>query len=451
MDASNSNQQQNTPEVTKLPATKETIVINETIIRPIDRQVKDIEYWRSGHIAAERVVYPNRVRLYDLYHDVILDGHLSGIWKKRVSAVLNKTLHYYDANGVKVDKMDKLIQSKPFRKMIKELMQEKAWGITGLEFIPGSKFAFKRINRKHIKPETGIVAIEQYGTEGYAYDGLPLVWVVGEPDEYGFLLECAPYALYKRGTMADWSQFSEIFGMPMRVAKYDSNDIKTKIELKQVLDGSGSALVMMIPKQADFEIIDGKITNADGAIYSNLKNACDDEMSVVVLGVTETTSSSKSSGFAQSKVHAAQQLEITKDDILDMQMTLNEEKFHSILESYALPVVAGGEFKYEEEVNLDHLAKRVQIDGQVAKRVPVGDDYWYKTYGIEKPKNYAELKKKMEKANNPDPAADPASSEPEEDDDQDDPAASASQKPKLSKIDKLRLALSNFFGPAHTD
>ena len=278
-------------------------------------------------------------------------------------------------------------------------MQEKAWGITGLEFIPGSKFAFKRINRKHIKPETGIVAIEQYGTEGYAYDGLPLVWVVGEPDEYGFLLECAPYALYKRGTMADWSQFSEIFGMPMRVAKYDSNDIKTKIELKQVSDGSGSALVMMIPKPADFEIIDGKITNADGAIYSNLKNACDDEMSVVVLGVTETTSSSKSSGFAQSKVHAAQQLEITKDDILDMQMTLNEEKFHSILESYALPVVAGGEFKYEEEVNLDHLAKRVQIDGQVAKRVPVGDDYWYKTYGIEKPKNYAELKKKMEKAN----------------------------------------------------
>src|ERR1700754_863594 len=98
MDASKVNQQQNTPEVTKLPATKETIVINETIIRPIDRQVKDIEYWRSGHIAAERVVYPNRVKLYDLYEDVILDGHLKGIWHKRVSAVLNKTLHYFDAD-----------------------------------------------------------------------------------------------------------------------------------------------------------------------------------------------------------------------------------------------------------------------------------------------------------------------------------------------------------------
>lgn len=449
MDAYQVNQDVNTPIVIKDPIPEGKLVVHQTIIRPIDRNIKDIDYWRQGHIAAERVIYPNRVRLYDLYLDVILDGHLKGIIHRRISAVLNKSLHYYDASDKKVDAMDELITSLKFRNMIKELMLQKAWGITGLEFIPGSKFDFKKINRKHIKPESRIIAIEQYGVEGYAYDDLPLVWVVGDVDDYGFLLECAPYALYKRGTMADWSQFSEIFGMPMRIAKYDANDVKTKIELKQALDEAGSALVMMIPKQAEWDIKDGKTSNADGQIYSNLKKACDDEMSVVVLTVTETTQSSKSSGHAQSSIHAKQQLEITKDDLMDMQGTLNDEKFFNILASYGFPVVAKGKFKYEEEVDLNTLAQKIQIDIPVSKKVPVSDDYWYETYGIDKPANYDELRKKMDEQAIPDkdPGQDIVETEPEED----APPNTGKKKVTLSALEKFRLMLANFFDPAHED
>jgi len=446
MDASQANKQVNSPEVTKLPPPEGQLVVNQTIIRPIDRQVKDIGYWRMGHIAAERVIYPNRVRLYDLYADVELDGHLKGVWKKRVSGVLNKKLHYHDAEGHVVEEMDKVIKSSPFRKMIRELMKEKSHGITGMEFIPGSKFAWKKINRKHIKPETGIIAIEQFGTEGYDYNQLPLVWVVGDPDNYGFLLECAPYALYKRGTLADWSQFSEIFGMPIRVVKYDTNDLKTKIELKTVLDDSGSALVLMVPKQAEFEIIDGKTTNADGSIYSNFKECCNQEMSVVVLGVTETTTASNTSGYAQSKVHSDQQMEITKEDLEDMETLLNEDKFLSILQSYNLPVGNGGSFKYEEEVNLDNLSKRIVVDMQVAKKVPVSDDYFYDTYGIPKPDNYNELKKKMDQERVI-PGADPGTEDPRLED-EDDPGGDS---PQMSRWNQLRLVLANFFGPARAD
>lgn len=445
MDQLQLNRQANEPEVTKVPLPEGQVVVNQTIIRPIDRQVKGIEYWRSGHIAAERVIYPNRVRLYDLYADVELDAHLKGIWKKRVAAVRNKTLHYYDKEGHVIEEMDTLIKSMPFRKLIKELMNEKAWGITGVEFTPGSKFAWKKINRKHIKPETGIIAIEQFGTAGFAYEELPLVWVVGDVDNYGFLLECAPYALYKRGTMADWSQFSEIFGMPVRVVKYDSNDLKTKMELKTVLDESGSSLVLMVPKQADFEIIDGKTTNADGSIYSKLKDTCNQEMSVVVLGATETTTSSTTSGYAQSKVHSDQQLEITKDDIEDLQTLLNEEKFISILESYGFPISKGGGFRYEEEVNLDELSKRVVIDMQVSKRVPVSDDYFYETYGIDKPDNYEELKKKMDR---------PAPGESQaEDDFETDPGELDEPEGKLSMslTDRIRIGIANFFVRARTE
>ena len=298
----------------------------------------------------------------------MLDPHLKGIWEKRVDAVLNKTLHYYDPKGHAIEEMDDLlILTEPFRDLQCQIMEEKAYGVMGIEALPGSAFDWRPINRKHIKPESGIIAIEQSGTEGFEYDKLPLVWVVGKPKKFGFLLECAPCALIKRGTVADWSQFSEIFGMPLRIAKYDTNDLKTKIELKTALDESGSAMVLMIPKQADFDIKDGKVTNADGSIYSNLKDAMNDEMSVIVLGATETTTSSKKSGYAQSQTHADQQLEKTKKDLTDLQTKLNSQKFISILQSYDLPLVPGGKFRYEEEVNLDQLGKRIIIDMAVAK------------------------------------------------------------------------------------
>ena len=443
--------------VTKDKLPEGQLVVQQTIIRPIDRQVKDIEYWRQGHISAERVVFPNRVRLYDLYLDAILDGHLSGIIEKRIASVLNKTMHYYNGKESKVDKMDLLIECGEFRRLIREIMLKDAWGLTGLEFVPGKDFKFLNINRKHIKPEAGIIAKEQYGTEGFDYDTLPLVWVIGQKDDYGFLLKCAPYALYKRGTMADWSQFSEIFGMPIRVAKYDANDTKTRLELNQVLNSAGSALVLMIPKQADFEIIDGKMSNATGEVYQNFKKCCDDEMSIIVLGNTETTQSSKSSGYAQGQIHQQQQLEITKSDLKDVENCLNSDKFFNILKSYGYPVEEGGKFKYEEEINIGELATRILIDVQVALQVPIGDDYWYETYGIDKPDNYDELKTQFDakkQAQQQPLLPIPGNNTPQKTKPQKTPEnVKFSDDPVLilKWWDKMRLKLADFFEQAHND
>jgi len=53
--------------------------------------------------------------------------------------------------------------------------------------------------------------------------------------------------------------------------------------------------------------------------------------------------------------------------------------------------VAGGSFAFKVDENTDPATK-VDIDTKVAMQVPVGDDYWYETYGIPKPDNYEELK-----------------------------------------------------------
>jgi hypothetical protein len=359
--------------------TKE-IIINEINIRSVDRSRKDISTWRGALTSAESVYVPNRTRLYDLYEDIILDGHLSGIIEKRINAVLNKEL-WFESGGKRVVPMDTLVQSIAFRNIMRSIMETLLWGISGIEFIPGDKMAFKKIPRKHIKPEAGIISFEQSGGDGIPYAGLENIWIMGDTKDLGLLLKCAPYSLYKRGGLADWAQFIELFGQPIRVIKYDSYDDQTRAELKKILEESGSSLSLMIPRQADFEIKDGKQTNCDGDLQLSFIKALNEEMSITILGNTETTNSSSGSGYAQSKVHLEQQYEITRSDIVYTAAMLNSDHFISILRSYGYPV-DNGNFVFAKDLNIDLLSSRIAIDKELAQMVPIPQSYWHDTYGI---------------------------------------------------------------------
>jgi hypothetical protein len=411
--------------------------------------MKDIRTLKNAWENAASVHYPNRTRLYDLYEYILkFDGHLTGIMARRISAVRNKKFRFVDKEGKQIEGMESFLQSKCFRDILTAILQTPAWGITALEFDLFSKMPrFEHIPRKHVKPEYGTISVQQQEGSGYEYKDIPEIWVIGEKQDYGYLLTCAFYALIKRGDFSDWAQYVELFGQPMRVAKYDAYDVKTKSQLKTALDEAGSSLSLMIPKQAEVEIIDGKQSNGDGKLQQALKDSCNDEMSLVVLTNTETTTGSNGGSLAKAKEQGKQQLEITKDDIEYTLIYLNDEKFLSILANW-LPV-EGGHFEIEKELNLATLATKVEIDAIVSTKVPVGDDYWYETYGIPKPDNYDELKAKMEAkamhiAGEPEPG---------------DPADPINEKKKpevkpqkdLSAFDKLRFQLADFFDRAHKD
>jgi hypothetical protein len=356
------------------------IIINEVNIRSVDRGKKDIASWRNALTGAESVYFPNRTRLYDLYEDILLDGHLSGVITKKINAVLNKGI-FFEVNGGHLPEMDSLIHSLEFRDIVRTIIETLLWGISAIEFIPGPALAYNLLPRKHIKPEAGVISYEQSGNEGITYVGRENVWVIGHPRDLGLLLKCAPYCLYKRGGLADWAQYIELFGQPVRVIKYDSYDEQTRAELRKILDESGSSLSMMIPRQADFEIKDGKQSNSDGGLQLSFIKALNEEISVTVLGNTETTNSSRSAGYAQSKIHQEQQYEITRADIAYTTAVLNSPQFLSLLRSYGYPV-DGGAFTFTKDMDVDYLHKRIAIDKELAALVSIPESYWFDTYGI---------------------------------------------------------------------
>ncbi len=386
------------------PTAQQTVIIQDISLVSPDRGRKDIQSLKNSVISAESIHFPNRVLLYDLYHDVVsMDGFLGGIIEKRINSVLNKKLKFLDKEGNENKDITKLMRSKSGRALIKKILESIFWGISGVEFKIGDKFCFEEIERKHIKPEKGLIAKNQWSIskdDGFKIDEMPFVWVIGEKKDLGLLLGCSMYAIYKRGNFGDWAQYVEIFGQPVRIMEYDAYDTQTKEELKKILNESGNSLAMMIPKQATFQMLDGKASNGDGKLQGEFKAACNEEMAIKILGNTETTSASKSSGYAQSKEHGEQQDEIIASDLILVENELNSEHFLNILKSYGYDV-EGGEFEYELELNLAKLKIKLEIDLKVSEKVPVDDDHWYDNYGIAKPKNYEALKKKMEESKIP--------------------------------------------------
>lgn len=432
------------------------VVVNNIILRNVDRTIKDIASWRNAHIAAERIVYPIRQRLYDVYADVELDGHLKGITDKRFKTITNKKIYFKNSAGQKVDALDELLKKPAFRRLKREILKTIMWGITGFEFIPGKEFEWVEIPRKHIKPEYKIIAKEQTGFEGVEYDKMPNVIVIGDPHDLGLLLHCSPYALWKRGGFADYAQFVEIFGQPVRIFEYDAYDIKTKNEVQNVADNAGGAMSLIIPKQAGFRMEDGKTANANGDLQTQFVKCLNDEMSVIVLGNTQTTTSSEGSGYAQSKEHGEQQDEFTNDDMDFLLQHLNDDKFIKLLQSYGYPV-AGGEFAFETVVDAAKLTSRIEVDKEVAKLVPIDDDYFYDTYHIPKPANYNELKAKMEEdrqAQNQPPSAPvkekvkSKKAKAEKPDDADDELEDLSAEDGVGWFNRFRTAMADFFAPA---
>jgi phage gp29-like protein len=290
-----------------------------------------------------------------------------------------------------------------------------------------------------IKTKTQKIATEQNDQDtGEDYTKLDNIWIVGEPEDLGLLLQCSMYVIYKRGALADWSNFIEIFGQPVRKATYPANDPASKTALEDALNNSGSALALLIPDTAEFDILDGKTGNATGDLQMSFVNFLNQEISITVLGNTETTMAGKNGSNAKSKTQQEQQNQIAKSDMAFLQACLNEPHFIKILQSYGYPVDESGNFEFNKDIDIQFLAERAEVDKTIKEiGTPIGDDYIYETYNIPKPKDYDKLKAEKTAPAPPNPKA----KQPEQTELADD-----DNKP-LTK-GELKTMLADFFGPA---
>lgn len=132
----------------------------------------------------------------------------------------------------------------------------------------------------------------------------------GLPIRGGLARLCALSFMMKNYTLKDWIQFCEIFGMPLRLGRYDaaaSEEDKRRL-LRAVLSIAGDAGAI-IPKGMEIEFINATSGRGE-AVFGKLADYLDKQVSKAVLGQTMTTDDGSSQ--AQAKVH-----DDVRDDIRD--------------------------------------------------------------------------------------------------------------------------------------
>ena len=357
----------------------------------------DIRRYMDGLQSASAIDFYNRSQLYDMYHSVITtDGHLKGIINKRLSAVARERFEF-QRDGKPVDEINEQIRSPWFRSFIKEAVNSKLWGFSLFQFRRDARgwITFDLIDRKHFDPVKREVLLYETDVNGAPLDAFSnCLLVCDDPRGLGDLATCTPYALYKRGNIGDWAEFCQIFGMPIREYTYPAGDEEARKRLLQDARKQGANAVYIHPEGSQMTLHESSQKSGTNDLYERFCNACNDEMSIAVLGNTLTTKSDTNGTQALGTVQAKEQMKITEDDVQFVLDLLN----YDMTEIFAALGVdtTGGEFV---RVNAKYTDKQVQIN-VVSKLkelgLPMSDDYLYRTFDVEKPDDYDALKRDID-------------------------------------------------------
>ncbi|MCK4658323.1 MAG: DUF935 family protein [Phycisphaerae bacterium] len=140
--------------------------------------------------------------------------------------------------------------------------------------------------------------------------------VSGHPSRGGLLRVTAMAYLAKNLALKDWMIFSEIFGMPVRIARYEpSASAEEKNELLNMLESLGSNAAGIFSRAVDLQIVEAN-RGTQGPPYEKLIDFLNREISKAWLGQTLTTDVAGVSGvLSATMVHEQVRKDLRADDI----------------------------------------------------------------------------------------------------------------------------------------
>lgn len=400
----------------------------------------DIADYMSAIRAAENVDFSRRYKLYDLYSDILMDTHLTCVIEKRKNAVLCSDIEF-QVNGKPDETVNEQIRSPWFNKLIGDIIDAKFWGFSLCQFYKEGEWVdYDLVPRKHVDPIKKLILRHQTDVTGLPWDKYTDLLFIGSSSDLGLLAKAAPWVIYKRNTTGDWSQFSEIFGMPIQEYIYDSDDEESRQRAMEDAANTGSLAQFFHAKDTEFKLTEAGNKTGSADVYERLCERCNNEISKLVLGNTLTTESSENGTQALGTVHKKVEDKVAQADKNYVLNVLNYD-MSDIFARMGINT-AGGVFCFPEKKEIDSTTKLNIITTLKSNfNLPVSDDYLYEEFGVEKPDNYEQIKKEGEEQlpHNNIPIQSPETKEEK------DPEPTTAQKKSF------RNWIASFFGKAPSD
>lgn len=341
--------------------------------------------------AAENVDYTQRVKLYDLYNDILLDAHLSSVIDKRKNAVLSSSIEFH-RNGKPDEKINEQLFSPWFYRCVADILDARFWGFSLMQFYKKGEWVdYDLVPRKHVEPVRKLILTRQTDILGTSWEEFEDLLFIGGSTDLGLLARAAPWVIYKRNTTADWAQFSEVFGMPIQEYTYETDDEDARVRALQDANSIGSLATFIHGKDTELQLREAGNKTGSAEVYDRFIERCNSEISKLILGNTLTTEASAKGTQALGTVHKKVEEAVAKADREFVLNVLN----YDMADIFAHMGIntAGGKFCFPEKKDTDQKTK-MNILTQLRNTflLPVDDDYLYEEFGVEKPRDYDKQK-----------------------------------------------------------
>jgi len=303
--------------------------------KTISRTRQDIASWKSALRQADNVDMPKRVLLHKLYKDIMLDALLSSqITNRRmISTSAPFTLKKGDTAD---DVSTALLKSLPwFGELIGHIFDTQLSGTALVEMVTDKNGVLKPvlIPKQNVIPEKGILLLDETATTGIDFRNVKEYgsWLLefGKPDEFGILNKAVPHVLIKRFAQSCWSELCEIYGIPPRVMKTNTQNPAMLDRAEMMMRDMGAAAWFIIDDSEEFEFATGAVTTGD--VYNNLIRLCNNENSLLIVGAV-IGQDTKNGNESKEKVSVEQLMRLAESD-------------KRLVEGYMNTVVLPGLFK----------------------------------------------------------------------------------------------------------
>ena len=357
-------------------------LVRKIVPKAISRIRKDMDSWRRALRQADSIERPRRKELMDLYADVMLDALLTSQIEQRIGRTLSAEFSLKDTAG-KVDEASTRILSEEvwFPLLLRYMLESVFYGHSLVEFSASevSGLEVTLIPRQNVVPEKGLFLFDSTADDGVYYRDMreygTYVLEFGSPRNYGLLNKAVPHALFKKFAHSCWSELCEIYGIPPRYVKTNTQDPEMLDRAEQMLRDMGSAAYFIIDTTEEFQFANGVSTNGD--VYNNLISLCNSEMSLLVSGA-QIGQDTKNGNRSKEEVSVKQLVKYVNAD-----KRLMEDYMNSIV----LPALTrlgfiydGLRFSFNSEEDTGQLWERT---AQAMQYYDIDPDWIREKFGIE--------------------------------------------------------------------
>lgn len=183
----------------------------------------------------------------------------------------------------------------------------------------------------------------------------------GHPSRAGVMRIVSWMYLFKNFDIKDWVAFCEVFGMPLRLGKYDASASEDdKRTLEEAIFSLGTDAAGVVPSTTDVQFIEAQKTSST-EIYEKFARFADEQMSKAILGQTLTSDSGGS--YAQGRVHSEVKKDLTKADAKALAETFRRDVITPLVEynfgsNANIPLF---EFELQDDDDLKETAETYKI------------------------------------------------------------------------------------------